>query len=58
MDENRLFPGLERLVFGEHRCNGLGGNRSSHKRRELAAVMDVRYLETDDQPEAETGDTD
>jgi len=53
-----LFPGLECLVLGEHRGNGLGGYGTTYQGRKLAAVMDMCDLETDDQPETEAGDAD
>jgi hypothetical protein len=53
-----LFPGLERLVFGKDRGDGLCGNGTPHKSGELAAVMDMRYLETDNEPETEAGQAD
>jgi hypothetical protein len=57
-DEKRLFLRFECFVLGKYRGNGSCGDGTTHQGRKLAAVMDMRNLETDDQPETEAGDAD
>jgi hypothetical protein len=56
--KEKLLLWFERFVFGEDRRYGPGGYGTPHECCELAAVMDVRYLEADDKPETEAGDAD
>jgi len=51
----KLFFGLVGFVFCKDRRYGLGGYGPAHQRCELVAVMDMRYLETDNEPETEAG---
>jgi hypothetical protein len=58
MGRKKLFFWPEGLVFGKDRGDGLRGYGPTDQGREFLCVMDMRYLEADDQPETETGDTD
>jgi hypothetical protein len=53
-----LFFGFEHFVLCQHRRDRFCGYGTAHQRGEFAAVMDMRDLETDNQPKAETGDAD
>jgi hypothetical protein len=53
-----LFPGLERLVFGKHRRDGLRGYGAAYQRRKFSHVVDMCNLETDNQAKTEAGDYD
>jgi hypothetical protein len=53
--EKRLFLWLESLVFGKDRGDGLCGYGPPHQCGELAAVVDMGHLETDDKAKTETG---
>jgi hypothetical protein len=51
----KLCFGLERLILGKHRCNGFCGYAPPDELGELAAIVDVRHLEADNEPETEAG---
>jgi hypothetical protein len=50
--------GFEHLVLGQHRRNGFCGNGAAQHGGELAAVVNMRNLETDNEAETEAGDAD
>jgi len=52
----KLFPGFDSFVLGEHRRDGFCGYGPPDEFGEFPAVMDMRDLEADNEPEAETGD--
>jgi hypothetical protein len=50
-----LFFRPERLVLGKDGRNRLCGYGTPDERGELTAIVDMRYLEADNEPEAEAG---
>jgi hypothetical protein len=56
--KKKLFFGFERLILRKYGRNGFCGYGPPHELGQFTAVVDMGDLETDDEPEAETGDAD